>query len=158
LLSGLVLAVLALIWVATRPSLSTHARMQGPSAATSRQERQPELSEPAPTEATPTTPAESTAQPADTLPPGLILPEPQTSQGPLGEAGRTETSDSVHAEQEEKITTTRFHIVRRGENLSAISQQYYGSPNRWQKILEANKDTLKDPDKIAPGMKLIIPD
>jgi nucleoid-associated protein YgaU len=52
---------------------------------------------------------------------------------------------------------TRFHIVRPGETLSAIAQQYYGSSNTWRKILDANK-TLKDANKIAPGTKLIIPE
>jgi nucleoid-associated protein YgaU len=52
----------------------------------------------------------------------------------------------------------RIHIVQRGETLSAISQQYYGSANKWQIILDANRDTLKNPDSLTPGMKLIIPD
>jgi len=94
----------------------------------------------------------------ETLPPGLIAAEPESPQQPVPPPTLIEELDSVRHEREEKITTTRFHIVRQGENLSAISQQYYDSPNQWRKILEANTDTLKDPNKIAPGMKLIIPD
>jgi nucleoid-associated protein YgaU len=59
---------------------------------------------------------------------------------------------------DEPIKTTRFHIVRRNETLSAISQQYYGSPDKWRKIVTANQKVIKDPNKIAPGTKLIIPD
>jgi nucleoid-associated protein YgaU len=29
--------------------------------------------------------------------------------------------------------------------------------NEWKRIFEANKDILKDPDKIYPGQKLKIP-
>ncbi len=50
----------------------------------------------------------------------------------------------------------RVHVVRPGETLSAIAQQYYGSSNSWRKILEANK-AIKDANKIAPGTKLMIP-
>lgn len=54
--------------------------------------------------------------------------------------------------------TTRSHVVRPGETLSSIAQQYYGSPNDWRKILTANQKTIKDADRIAPGTKLIIPE
>jgi len=52
----------------------------------------------------------------------------------------------------------RIHVVRKGENLSMISKQYYGSATKWQKILEANRSTLKNPNSITPNTKLIIPD
>ena len=58
----------------------------------------------------------------------------------------------------EKIKTTRFHIVTQGQNLSGISEIYYGDPGRWQKILNANKEKLPNPNNLRPGTKLIIPD
>jgi 5'-nucleotidase len=58
----------------------------------------------------------------------------------------------------EPAKTAKFHIVRQGETLSAIAQQYYGSANDWRKILAANEKTIKDANKIAPGTKLIIPE
>ena len=57
-----------------------------------------------------------------------------------------------------KITTNRFHIVRKGETLSGISQELYGTSKRWPNILKANQDRLDAPEKIRPGMLLIIPD
>ncbi|MBN2589619.1 MAG: LysM peptidoglycan-binding domain-containing protein [Sedimentisphaerales bacterium] len=51
----------------------------------------------------------------------------------------------------------RFHIVQANENLSSISRIYYSSPNQWQKIVDANPDVIKNPNKIKPGMKLLIP-
>ena len=44
--------------------------------------------------------------------------------------------------------------VKSGDTLSKIGQHHGVS---WQAIFEANKDTLKDPDKIFPGQKLRIP-
>ncbi len=51
----------------------------------------------------------------------------------------------------------RIHVVAKGDTLSAISKQYYGKPSDYMKIFNANKDLLKDPDKIYPGQKLRIP-
>ena len=61
-------------------------------------------------------------------------------------------------EQTEKIKTQKFHIISKGETLSDISHKYYGSANKWQKILDANQDVIKDANKLRPGIKLIIPE
>ncbi len=50
-----------------------------------------------------------------------------------------------------------FYTVERGDNLSKISKQHYGDPNKYMKIFEANKPMLKHPDKIYPGQMLRIP-
>jgi nucleoid-associated protein YgaU len=52
----------------------------------------------------------------------------------------------------------RTYTVQAGDTLSKISQQFYGDGNAYMKIFNANKDTLKDPDKIQPGQKLNIPE
>jgi len=53
---------------------------------------------------------------------------------------------------------TRIHIVQRGETLSSISKQYYGTTTKWQKILDANRSILKNPNSLTPGSKLLIPE
>jgi nucleoid-associated protein YgaU len=52
---------------------------------------------------------------------------------------------------------TQWHEVAAGETLSKIAQKYYGDANLYMTIFEANKDVLKDPDKIRVGQKLRIP-
>ncbi len=47
--------------------------------------------------------------------------------------------------------------VKTGDSLSKIAKREYGDANLWRKIFDANKDTLKDPDKIYPGQLLKIP-
>jgi nucleoid-associated protein YgaU len=47
--------------------------------------------------------------------------------------------------------------VKGGDSLSKIAKQFYGDANAWPKIFEANKDILKDPNKIFPGQKLKVP-
>ena len=51
----------------------------------------------------------------------------------------------------------RTYTVQPGDNLSKISKHFYGDPNQYMKIVNANKETLPDPDKIKPGMQLDIP-
>lgn len=55
-------------------------------------------------------------------------------------------------------TASRFVEVEKGDTLSAISKRVYGDANQYQKIFEANKPMLSDPNKIYPGQKLRIPD
>ncbi len=46
------------------------------------------------------------------------------------------------------------YTVQSGDTLSKIGSHYGVS---WQKIFEANRDKLDDPDKIRPGQELTIP-
>ena len=54
-------------------------------------------------------------------------------------------------------TAAKVYVVVAGDSLSKIAKREYGDANEWQRIFEANKDILKDPDKIYPGQKLKIP-
>ena len=47
--------------------------------------------------------------------------------------------------------------VKSGDTLSKIAQEYTGSANQYQKIFEANKPMLKNPDAIYPGQVIRIP-
>jgi len=60
--------------------------------------------------------------------------------------------------QPEKIKTQKFHIVRSGDTLTGIACEYYGSANKLQKILDANRDIIKDANMLRPGTKLILPE
>ena len=51
----------------------------------------------------------------------------------------------------------RTYVVKSGDTLSKIAKQEYGNANSWNRIFEANRDILKDPDKIFPGQTLKIP-
>ncbi|HEU4458643.1 MAG TPA: peptidoglycan-binding protein LysM [Methylibium sp.] len=51
----------------------------------------------------------------------------------------------------------KYYTVVKGDNLSKISKEFYGSPNKYMAIFEANKPMLSHPDKIYPGQVLRIP-
>jgi nucleoid-associated protein YgaU len=49
------------------------------------------------------------------------------------------------------------YTVKSGDTLSKISKQFYGDANEYMRIFYANRDKLKDPDKIQVGQELKIP-
>ena len=51
----------------------------------------------------------------------------------------------------------KTYTVKAGDTLSKIAQQQLGDANAYMVIFEANRNLLKDPDKIQPGQVLKIP-
>ncbi len=52
---------------------------------------------------------------------------------------------------------SKMYTVVKGDNLSKVSKEFYGTPNKYQQIFEANRPMLSHPDKIYPGQVLRIP-
>lgn len=73
--------------------------------------------------------------------------------------GNVEGVDQVDNKMEviEPAPQAQFHTVVSGDNLSKISKKFYGDPNKYMVIFEANKPMLTHPDKIYPGQVLRIP-
>jgi nucleoid-associated protein YgaU len=51
----------------------------------------------------------------------------------------------------------KSYTVKSGDTLSKISKELYGDSNEYMRIFYANRDKLKDPDKIQVGQELNIP-
>ncbi len=49
-------------------------------------------------------------------------------------------------------------IIRRGDSLWRISKRVYGLGTRYSTIYVANKEQIRDPDKIWPGQIFLVPD
>ena len=49
------------------------------------------------------------------------------------------------------------HTVKAGETLARLAAVYYGDRNAWKAIFEANRDQLKKPEGLQPGMVIVIP-
>ena len=47
--------------------------------------------------------------------------------------------------------------VRKDDTLQKISKQFYDSYNQWPKIYEANKDKIRNPNFLKPGIVLKVP-
>jgi hypothetical protein len=55
------------------------------------------------------------------------------------------------------VDGNRVYTVRHGDSLAYIALQFYGRPDAFDSILDANRDTLQSPDEIQIGQRLIIP-
>jgi nucleoid-associated protein YgaU len=68
-----------------------------------------------------------------------------------------ETDEEKDESSASSFDATQWHEVKKGETLWKIAEQYYGDGSLYQKIFAANRDILKDPDRINIGQKLRIP-
>ncbi len=55
------------------------------------------------------------------------------------------------------VEEDQYYEIKSGDNLSKISKQFYGNPNHYNAIFEANKEVIKDMNKIYPGQVIRIP-
>jgi nucleoid-associated protein YgaU len=51
----------------------------------------------------------------------------------------------------------RTYLVQSGDTLASISRKFYHSSARWKEILDANKKSIDDPEKLRVGQSLVIP-
>lgn len=57
-----------------------------------------------------------------------------------------------------KPAAQKTYTVKKGDCLYNISRQFYGNPNQWQKIYQANKNIIGgNPNLIYPGQTFTIP-
>jgi nucleoid-associated protein YgaU len=71
---------------------------------------------------------------------------------------KTPTPAATTAKPVKSINTTdQQYVVKVGDTLSKLAERFYNSTSKWEKIFEANKESLKNPNYIYVGMKLIIP-
>ena len=54
-------------------------------------------------------------------------------------------------------TSSKVYSGKEGDSLPSIAKSKYSKESQWTKIYEANKSTVKNPNLIRPGQKLIIP-
>lgn len=142
---GLVLITIAIVWLSTRPGLSVKARVFSPAYVVHR-----EIGN-LPSNAGPRRRAVIDGNPAEQAKSLILVKKPSPTDN-------SKLPKFSAKEQSEEIKTERFHIVRSGETLSDISRQYYGSADKWQKILGADHLPIENPSKLRPGTKLIIPE
>ena len=132
---GSLLAIAAIAWLSLHPGLTNSGLHTGPKA----------LPEEKPIDAEKTPPVPGT--------------EIESHQPPAPSEAVIEPPQPVVTQHKELETAgpRRTHTVLSGETLSGISQKYYGTASGWQKIYVANRNILSSPDRLKPGMRLVIP-
>ena len=51
-----------------------------------------------------------------------------------------------------------MYTVQQGDSLYGISTKVFGSPRHYERIYEANRDRIKDPNTLQVGINLKLPD
>ena len=85
-------------------------------------------------------------------PPGTTLVSP-TRPG----AAADKLMPEVVTPKPDSAPLPRTHTVAAGDNLAKISKRYYGTTVRWEEILKANGEVIKNENNLAIGTTLKIP-
>lgn len=66
--------------------------------------------------------------------------------------------DSVAVQSGEQVRgDDEFYVIQKGDTLWGIAERAYRNGAKYKAIVEANKEVIKDENKIFPGQKIRIP-
>jgi len=65
-------------------------------------------------------------------------------------------ASNLEAPAEESSQKVEYYTIQKGDTLWKIAEKFYGNGAKYTKIVEDNKEVIKDPDKIFPGQKIRI--
>ena len=86
-----------------------------------------------------------------------IEPEVPQIQGATNNPTKVDKPKRPTDKKDKESKKVRTHIVKRGDTLWGLAKKYYGNGNQYNKIYNANKDKIKNPNLIIDGWKLVIP-
>ena len=94
--------------------------------------------------------ASAGAASGDPAPAGIVRPMPPT---PRPDSVRTALARPTARTEEPPFQTAGVHrhTVREGDTLFSIARQYYGDPERFGLIYQANRGVLRAPDVLPVG-------
>lgn len=87
----------------------------------------------------------------------------QTAAGSNSPEARSAVREAEHRLHRSQFFVARIlnargvYRVRPLDSLALVSQRFYGDGNLWSGIYEANAHVLENPDRLIPGMTLVIP-
>lgn len=76
-------------------------------------------------------------------------PDPE----PAADTSRPNEAAASDAAPDEGV----IHYLKEGETLSDVARRYLGDADAWPAIVDANRRTIENPDRVSPGVRLIIP-
>jgi nucleoid-associated protein YgaU len=152
LIVGLVLLIVAMIWIAGHESLSTHARLA----------REQSISYPPADTQKPVVPAAPIEEQPIAVAPPVEEPLPIESDTKIATEPIFSRPVDIPPEPEPQVQPEPkeeplYHVVAEGQSLSTIAKIHYGSSAQWKRILDANPTVVRDAHKLRPGMRLLIP-
>lgn len=79
------------------------------------------------------------------------------STQPSSQPSTTPTSSATAQPSQPQSAGVKSYTVQKGDTLSKISLQFYGTSKKWQKIVDANRSKLGNNQVLRSGMQLVIP-
>ena len=82
---------------------------------------------------------------------------------PAAPEGSTKIEDGKYLIEKEEVVegeikvSTKEYVTQKGDTLWKIAEDTYGNGKKWTNIYNFNKDRIKDPNKLKPGTKILIP-
>ncbi|MFH1519149.1 MAG: LysM peptidoglycan-binding domain-containing protein [Candidatus Omnitrophota bacterium] len=67
-----------------------------------------------------------------------------------------EAAEVISEPEAVDIEETRYYTIQKNDTLQKISHKFYGTTKEWNFLYEANKDVLKSPDRLYPGVEIKI--
>jgi LysM repeat protein len=111
-------------------------------------------------EVVPEAPAADAAQPAEqpaaAAPAEQPAPEQPAVEAPAPAAPAAAAAPAPAAEASAS-TEDGTHAVQKGDTLWDLAEHYYKDPYKWQRIWEANREEIRNPNLIYPDQKFHIP-
>ncbi len=71
--------------------------------------------------------------------------------GNIEGVSKVDTSDLTNSKEE------TLYVIQKGDTLWKIAEMYYKNGAKYTDIVAANKEVIKDADKIYPGQTIVIP-
>lgn len=86
----------------------------------------------------------------------LFIPEEKT----IVQSTKEETTipTLMQMTEVEDTKSSRRHTIQKGDSLYKIALQYYKDGSKWNKILEVNKEIIKNQNSLPVGAEIEIPD
>ena len=82
---------------------------------------------------------------------------PEPIKPPAAQAKGNAAKATAPAPETKQYAGARKHIIKAGDTLSKLAQQYYGNRAKWRDIFNANRKVMRNEGDLHVGMELVIP-
>ena len=107
----------------------------------------------------PPAPPAPAASMIEALPPAFQPPKPAAEAEPAKPIiVSLEPAPVEPAPVAKPVEPPQTYTVQQGDSLYGISVKLYGTPRHYERIYEANRDRIKDPNTLQVGINLRMPD
>lgn len=82
---------------------------------------------------------------------------PTEAVAPAEAVAPTEATESAEPAASAPAEGDTTYVVKAGDTLGGIARRFYGDARCYDIIMKANRDQVRTPKSLRPGMKLVIP-